>query len=344
MNAKDEQTQLVDEQTQIIEETVNEEQETSQESKLSSRVKKVAGVAGVAAAGVAAGVVFTSMASGDNPEPTTQAAHTAVPAGNAEQSTQADAAQATHTAVPAGNVKVAEVSDDMSFDEAFASARKQVGAGGVFEWRGKLYGTYYKNEWDAMSQADKDQYAANVFGTPQAKVHNDNSQEQPQKDMAEDTDAEQNTNVQKVSDQTDNQKVVAEDTDAEQNTNIQKVSDQTDNQQDMVEVGSGEGGRYNIQQVYGATIVTDDDGNPMTMVGAKVNGHNAILCDINQDDKIDAMAIDASDDDQITEDEIIPVPQGSVLVSELGCGVPETQPVSGTDMSDVAINPMEGLI
>ena len=303
MNAKDEQTQFVDEQTQIIEETVNEEQETSQESKRSSRVKKVAGVAGVAAAGVASGVVFTSMASGDD----------------ADQTTQADAAHAAHTAVPAGDVKVAEVSDDMSFDEAFASARKQVGAGGVFEWRGKLYGTYYKNEWDAMSQADKDQYAANVFGTPQAKVHNDNSQEQTQKDMAEDTDAEQNTNV-------------------------QKVSDQTDNQQDMAEVGSGEDGKYNIQQVYGATTVTDDDGNPMTMVGAKVNGHNAILCDINQDDKIDAMLIDANDDDQIIEDEIIPIPQGSVLVSELGCGVPETQPVSGTDMSDVAINPMEGLL
>ena len=308
MNAKDEQTQFVDEQTQIIEETVNEEQETSQESKRSSRVKKVAGVAGVAAAGVASGVVFTSMASGVKADQTTQA-----------DAAQADAAQAAHTAVPAGNVKVAEVSDDMSFDEAFASARKQVGAGGVFEWRGKLYGTYYKNEWDAMSQADKDQYAANVFGTPQAKVHNDNSQEQPQKDMAEDTDAEQNTNV-------------------------QKVSDQTDNQQDMAEVGSGEDGKYNIQQVYGATTVTDDDGNPMTMVGAKVNGHNAILCDINQDDKIDAMVIDANDDGQITEDEIIPVPQGSVLVSELGCGVPETQPVSGTDMSDVAINPMEGLL
>ncbi len=301
MNAKDEQTQLVDEQTQIIEETVNEEQETSQESKLSSRVKKVAGVAGVAAAGVAAGVVFTSMASGDNDD----------------QSTQADAAQAAHTAVPAGNVKVAEVSDDMSFDEAFASARKQVGAGGVFEWRGKLYGTYYKNEWDAMSQADKDQYAANVFGTPQAKVHNENIQEQPRKDMPED---------------------------AEQNTNVQKVSHQTNNQQDRAEAGSDEGGRYNIQQVYGVRTVTDNNGNPMTMVEAKVNGHNAILCDINQDDKIDSMAIDANDDGQITQDEIIPVPQGAVLVSELGYGVPETQPVSGTDMSDVAINPMEGLL
>ena len=300
MNAKDEQTQFVDEQTQIIEETVNEEQETSQESKRSSQVKKVAGVAGVAAAGVAAGAVFTSIASGDD-----------------AKTTQANAADKAHTAVPAGNVKVAEVSDDMSFDEAFASARKQVGAGGVFEWRGKLYGTYYKNEWDAMSQADKDQYAANVFGTPQAKVHNENIQEPPRKDMPED---------------------------AEQNTNVQKVSDQTDNQQDMAEVGSGEDGKYNIQQVYGATTVTDDDGNPMTMVGAKVNGHNAILCDINQDDKIDSMAIDANDDGQITQDEIIPVPQGSVLVSELGYGVPETQPVSGTDMSDVAINPMEGLL
>lgn len=300
MNAKDEQTQFVDEQTQIIEETVNEEQETSQESKRSSRVKKVAGVAGVAAAGVAAGAVFTSMASGDD-----------------AKTTQANAADKAHTAVPAGNVKVAEVSDDMSFDEAFASARKQVGAGGVFEWRGKLYGTYYKNEWDNMSQADKDQYAANVFGTPQAKVHNENIQEAPRKDMPED---------------------------AEQNTNVQKVSDQTNNQQDRAEADSGEGGRYNIQQVYGARTVIDNNGNPMTMVEAKVNGHNAILCDINQDDKIDSMAIDANDDGQITQDEIIPVPQGSVLVSELGYGVPETQSVSGTDMSDVAINPMEGLL
>lgn len=321
MNAKDEQTQFVDEQTQIIEETVNEEQETSQESKRSTRVKKVAGVAGVAAAGVAAGAVFTSMAKVD--ANTTQAsgadANTTQANGADAKTSQADAAHTAHTAVPAGNVKVAEVSDDMSFDEAFASARKQVGAGGVFEWRGKLYGTYYKNEWDAMSQADKDQYAANVFGTPQAKVHNDNSQEQPQQDVAEE-------NV------------------AEQNTNEQEVSQQTNNQKDMAEAVSDNGGSYNIQQVYGVTTVTDNNGNPMTMVEAKVNGHNAILCDINQDDKIDSMAIDANDDGRITQDEIIPVPQGAVLVSELGCGVSETQPVSGTDMSDVAINPMEGLM
>ncbi len=40
------------------------------------------------------------------------------------------------------------VNDSMSFDEAFASARGELGAGGVFEWRGQLYGTFYATEVD----------------------------------------------------------------------------------------------------------------------------------------------------------------------------------------------------
>ena len=53
---------------------------------------------------------------------------------------------------------VADVSDDMSFSEAFASARDQVGAGGVFHWRGGIYGTYYADEWSQMSAAEKNQF------------------------------------------------------------------------------------------------------------------------------------------------------------------------------------------
>ena len=41
-------------------------------------------------------------------------------------------------------------SDDMSFSEAFAAARAEVGANGVFEWRGGYYGTYYAEEWAEM--------------------------------------------------------------------------------------------------------------------------------------------------------------------------------------------------
>lgn len=50
------------------------------------------------------------------------------------------------------------VNDDMSFNEAFAAARAEVGPGGVFEWHGGLYGTYYASEWNAMDDAARNEY------------------------------------------------------------------------------------------------------------------------------------------------------------------------------------------
>ena len=50
------------------------------------------------------------------------------------------------------------VNDEMSFSQAFAAARAEVGAGGAFEWRGQIYGTYYADEWEAMSDDEKDAF------------------------------------------------------------------------------------------------------------------------------------------------------------------------------------------
>ncbi|MDE6397117.1 MAG: hypothetical protein K2K84_07585, partial [Muribaculaceae bacterium] len=50
----------------------------------------------------------------------------------------------------------------MSFSTAFAAARAQVGAGGVFEWHGNLYGTYYLEEWDGMSNGQRSDFMARV--------------------------------------------------------------------------------------------------------------------------------------------------------------------------------------
>lgn len=55
-------------------------------------------------------------------------------------------------------IRVAQVDDDASFAEAFADARSQVGPGGVFEWQGKVYNTYYKEEWDAMSDTERSEF------------------------------------------------------------------------------------------------------------------------------------------------------------------------------------------
>lgn len=60
------------------------------------------------------------------------------------------------------------VDDGMSFSQAFASARRELGAGGVFSWRGNLYNTYYKEEWDEMSLDEKhDFYNQVVYGQEQ---------------------------------------------------------------------------------------------------------------------------------------------------------------------------------
>jgi hypothetical protein len=50
------------------------------------------------------------------------------------------------------------VSDDMSFNQAFAAARAEVGPGGVFYWNGMLYGTYYESEWNAMTVEERANY------------------------------------------------------------------------------------------------------------------------------------------------------------------------------------------
>ncbi len=60
------------------------------------------------------------------------------------------------------------VNDEMSFSEAFAAARAEVGPGGVFPWHGQVYGTYLKPEWDALTDEQRHDYSQSVAN---ANVH-----------------------------------------------------------------------------------------------------------------------------------------------------------------------------
>ncbi|GAB3965378.1 hypothetical protein GCM10028806_04470 [Spirosoma terrae] len=44
-----------------------------------------------------------------------------------------------------------KVLDTMPFDEAFKTAREEVGVGGVFSWHGRWYNTFEKEEWNGLS-------------------------------------------------------------------------------------------------------------------------------------------------------------------------------------------------
>ena len=63
------------------------------------------------------------------------------------------------------DVEMAYVDDELSFSDAFAEARGQVGPGGVFEWRGGVFNTYYVEEWDALSGEERDIFAQKVSVT-----------------------------------------------------------------------------------------------------------------------------------------------------------------------------------
>lgn len=57
---------------------------------------------------------------------------------------------------------VAEVDQNLSFGEAFAAARNEVGPGGVFHWHGGIYNTYTAQEWNSMSAGERAQFAQQV--------------------------------------------------------------------------------------------------------------------------------------------------------------------------------------
>lgn len=100
------------------------------------------------------------------------------------------AATPTHPAWADDQMQVASsVNDNMSFNEAFAAARAEVGPGGSFEWHGQVFGTYTATEWNDMTAQEQAQFGShfnwNNLDTASSDVaqQTDNQQEMPQNDF-----------------------------------------------------------------------------------------------------------------------------------------------------------------
>lgn len=67
------------------------------------------------------------------------------------------------TICPTEDVQIAgNVDDSMSFSEAFSAAREDTGPGGIFSWRGATYNTFFKDEWNQIGLADKQEFLHNA--------------------------------------------------------------------------------------------------------------------------------------------------------------------------------------
>ena len=72
------------------------------------------------------------------------------------------AGEVENNAEQAGTAEADTQYDNMSFREAFDTARAELGAGGVFRWHGNIYNTYTADEWNAMNAEEQDEFAEQV--------------------------------------------------------------------------------------------------------------------------------------------------------------------------------------
>ncbi|MBP3374377.1 MAG: hypothetical protein J6L60_07610 [Bacteroidaceae bacterium] len=88
-----------------------------------------------------------------------------------------------------GKIEIAtNVTDEMSFSQAFSVARAEVGAGGAFEWRGKVYNTFFAEEWKGMSSTERSEYMAHFNWSQQGETQSSVSSSVQQADSTEVSD------------------------------------------------------------------------------------------------------------------------------------------------------------
>ena len=70
---------------------------------------------------------------------------------------------------------ISTADNNLSFGDAFRSQRDALGPGGIFEYKNKYYNTFLKDEWDAMSDEQKNEYFTSIhkYIDNQSIVHHD---------------------------------------------------------------------------------------------------------------------------------------------------------------------------
>lgn len=213
-----------------------------------------------------------------------------------------------------GNVPVAaSVNDDMSFGEAFAAARAEIGAGGVFEWNGRLYNTFYVEEWNSMTPAQQSAFQASVAHT----VSGDSSA------VATDTatgGTDSTVDADAIS-------VPMEDTD---------IVNETTSAPDVVETVAVEdadvAGEVRIIGVYEDTI----DGQDVYVGAMEVDGSNVMLVDVDHDEIFDVAVSDLNNDGSIGSDEIADISGSDLTVNDLAAqaAMEQSDMLASNDMPD----------
>ena len=170
------------------------------------------------------------------------------------------------------------VDDDMSFSQAFAAARAEVGPGGVFEWHGNLYNTYTAEEWDNMSAEEQEDYNEHFAWAAHSAS-----------DDVEVTGHETAQHTDYIQPEDEVQAYTTDETiEATQDTEVEVLGVVHDDE-------------------YGANIGV-----------VSVDDQEVVLIDVDNDHVFDAMAVDANLDGEISENEIVDISDQGLTVNDMG--------------------------
>lgn len=325
-NNANERTQLDNnEHTERTERTENKEQRTTAApSQPIKKGPKVGRILGGAAAGIALGAAATVLSSGTPVDG--EEAH-----GGEEVPTWSD-----------GQVSVAHgVNDDMSFTEAFNTARTEVGPGGAFEWHGNIYHTYNKDEWDNMSAEDKAAFGQHFNFTGSATTQNDEVE-------VVNVHTAGHTNGHTTGHTTGH--TAGHATAQTETVQAQPVAQGpqgdepnyiTGNQGPHPQpVASNEPHTVSEESDVQILGVSHDDETGYTFAQLSVDNHDAIMVDIDGDHEFDVLAVDFNDNGKLEDNEYANI-SGGHITEAYAQQMAAINQAPNTDTDDSATNPVE---
>lgn len=204
------------------------------------------------------------------------------------------------------------VSDEMSFSEAFASAREELGPGGVFAWHGQYYNTFYAEELNDDNQPVVDYETTDPHDLPSFDETETNL------DADQNNDAETDLTGQPAGQDTPAQQssadphVMAADFDMDGNVDMVVVDINQDGSADILYTDLNEDGQITEEEF----IVIHDPENLMapetlsdgSVISADLDADgidDIALGDFNSDQVADVVGIDENNDQVIDDSEVM---------------------------------------
>lgn len=197
------------------------------------------------------------------------------------------------------------VTNEMTYNEAFAAARGEVGPGGAFVWHGNVYGTYRADdpEWQEMTSEERTAYSQNVMAHVSRPPYTP-TEDEPEIEVLDDPGE-------------------ADVSEEEVLVEVETVSE--------AEASGEEAESSDIDvQIVSVEHIEAEDGSLIPVGIGEMNGQNAVFADTDKDGLIDTVMVDLNGNGQVDEGEIIELENPHLSIEDM-----QTSIQAETDEADL---------